>query len=904
MPRALWQALAALLLASVASAASLNLAMPRVANTYFADEPVRMTVLADGEQRRVNYRVTDYWRVVRKKGYLEVGGREPVALTIGKGLGCGFYQIVLSDGKTTCADRFCVLPRPYEDPGDYTLFGLHPRDGATDEDLAAAAQMGVRVVRQNLPWPGLEPERGVWQSQFTDECSRLARKYGMQMMFVLGFTPRWTGEKPENYLDTWTNAAYFAWHPKEPNAWGQYLDRIMAFAQGQAVTWPGDAVLPPEGAPPRQQLPLAHSWELWNEADIMFYVGDWGRYNDLLHMAWAAGRRDLPDVPMIYGGSTGNFIAMGVTASGSARYCFDYIALHTGGDVEDALRVWYGGAQQIPWVVGAPRETIHTECYAQGRRGTVEYPLYHETPHELRRTYLTLKAWREVGFYRSACLGGWIQNPDDMVPGSSLLLRHRGHLCPTPLYPAFAASRKLLSDATEVGPLNLGPKITAYLFLKHGKPMLVVWSDDGTRVDITLSPGAYEVDVFGKRIPLQGARSISRQLGSDPLVIIGVDAKAYLGQAVYNRYRLLSTTPYGTTQTNPANFVWYVKTLNDELAHIMGERTTAIRLDNYVRKATQRLVQSAAQGSKGIVMAQGACLETMQKVVAAAPPGQELPPGLADVIWRLARIDEWLGEIADDRSGIWENLQVSQQEITALEARLAAARQRLKTVGKAADFPCAQQMLDRAVRQWPRLVQYSRRGTHEAILHKIMLAEMLVAVEKPFVLLVVPIVDFTTSRSFRKARVLEPGQAHTLTVWVYNYLTHAVSGTLTIKPPPTWIGGDQTVRFEALAGQPSAMTPVRLVLPQDPMPWKTVSSFTMDGAINVSLPEQLNDRPLLEITGRLDTGEELSPMAHYVNVGKWLDDPKLVAGPTPTVETRAKLQAVERELQRYAERRK
>jgi hypothetical protein len=45
-------------------------------------------------------------------------------------------------------------------------------------------------------------------------------------------------------------------------------------------------------------------------------------------------------------------------------------------------------------------------------------------------------------------------------------------------------------------------------------------------------------------------------------------------------------------------------------------------------------------------------------------------------------------------------------------------------------------------------------------------------------------------------------------------------------------------------------------------------------------------------------------MAHYVNVGKWLDDPKLAAGPTPSVESQAKLQAVGRELQGYAERRK
>ena len=902
MPRLLSRLLAAALLASTAHAAPLSLHMPRIGNAFFADETVQMTVQVSGDRGAVSYRVLDYWNVRRQAGQFEAGGSDPTCLSLGNDLGCGYYQIILWSGSDRYADSFCILPRPYEDPGDYTLFGLHPRNGATDDDLGAAAQMGVRVVRQNLPWPGLEPDRGQWQGEMPDEWARLARKYGMQMMFVLGFSPKWGGEKPENYLDDWAKAAWFTWHPKEPNAWGNYLDRITAFAQGQTVAWPGANVLPPQGGPPQQQLPLAQSWELWNEADICFYLGDWGRYNDLLHMAWASARRQLPDVPMIYGGSTGNFIAMGVTASGSARYSFDYIALHTGGDVEDALRVWYGGSQQIPWVVGAPRETIHTECYAQGRRGAVDLPVYKETPEELRRTYLTLKAWREVGFYRSACLGGWIQEAGDMAPGTSLLLHNDDHLSPTPLYPAFAAARKLLSDATEVGPVNLGTNITAHVLLKHGKPMLAAWSDDGAQAQIALGDRAYEVDVFGGQHLLRGGRLLTRQIGSKPLVIIGVDAKTYLGQALRNRYVLQSTTPYGTPQTNPDCHVWYVKSLYGEMEYIFGERKTSTRLDNFAMKAAQKLSQSAAGGPASILAAQNACLETMQKVASAAPPGKELAAGLADVLWKLARIDEWLGEVADDRSGVWGNLPVSAAEIAALQQRLTAARQSLKTAGKDADFPCAQQMLDRTVRDWPRLTQYARRGTYLAQLHKIMLAEMLVAIEKPFVLRVVPIVDFTTSRCFRKARVLEPGRDHTLTVWVYNYLDHTVSGTLTITPPTTWRTPAQTVRFSALAGQPSAMTPLQFTLPQDPTPWKKVGSFTMDGTINVSLPEQLDDRPVLQITGQLDTGEELSPMAHYINVGKWLDDPALTAGPTPTAVTQEKLRAVDQELQRYERR--
>ncbi len=120
----------------------------------------------------------------------------------------------------------------------------------------------------------------------------------------------------------------------------RYFARVTAFTQGRTVRWPatetmtvGTSGLAPD-CPAQRVLPWAQSWEMWNEADICFYMGDWNRYMDPLRMSWGAGRQRLPHTPMVYGGSTGNFTAMGMIASGSPRYCFDYIALHTGGDVE------------------------------------------------------------------------------------------------------------------------------------------------------------------------------------------------------------------------------------------------------------------------------------------------------------------------------------------------------------------------------------------------------------------------------------------------------------------------------------------------------------------------------------------------------------------------------------------
>lgn len=903
MPRLL-RALFLLLVAPAALAEPLSLTMPRIANTFFADEDVQMSVCGQGSARPVKYSVIDYWNVRRLQGQMQVGNGQPLMLTLGRRLGLGYYRIIFFDGRTQSRleDPFCVIPRPYEDPGDYSLFGLCPGEGATDEGFAAASQMGVRTVRLDLSWPPMEPQRGTWDMGGAENCATQLKRHGLQALFVLGYTPQWVGEKPVNYLDSWVNAAWFTWHPGEPNEFAKYLDRATGAVSGQTVEWPSERLQPATGQPPTQTLPMTQSFEIWNEADIMFYVGDWGRYTDLLRLSWAAGRRAMPDTPIIYGGSTGNFIAMGMLASTSARYSFDYVALHPSGDIEDGLRLWYSGSQQIPWVVGAPREAVHTEAYAQGRRGSVDWPQYQETPAELRRCYLTLKSWREAGFYRSGCLGGWIRYPDSLAPGTSMLVRHGDHLCPTPLYPAFAITRWLLSDATEVGPVNLGAGVTAHVFLKHGKLMLTAWSDDGATATIALGERALEMDVFGGKHYFRGQRTVQCRLNSNPLVILGADARVYLAEALQNQYRLLSETPYGTPQANSDCGVWYARPLNDDLATMLGERMPR-QLAAAVRATAAMLSESAVRGPQALVAAQNACWAVMQQVAATCPVGQEISPKAADALWRLARIEEWLGEVADDRSGLWDNLPAGDGDIAGVAQKMQAARRTVASAGGDGDLPCAQQMLDRAQRQLARLRQVQRRGTYLAVLHKVMLAALLAPAEKPVVLRVVPIVDFPTSRCFRKTRLLEPGKPHTLNVWVYNCLDHAVDGNLTLKLPPTWSPTRPTMRFHAGAGQPSEMTAVQVTLPADPTPWSTLASFTLDGMINVSLPASLNDHPLLEVNGTLDGGGELSPMGYFINVGRWMDDPQVTTGATAPEETRVKLRAVGERLGRWTQRR-
>lgn len=877
---------------------ALRVGWPRVANTFFTDEAPKLVVTASGPSSKLNWYVSDFDGRFIRSGWCSSGKDVALTLSLGQKLPPGFYHLKLVHPYETWQDDFCVIPRPYEDPGDYNLFGLHPNNGSTDENLAPAAQMGVRLIRQTIPWPPFEPSRGQYRMDLLDDWYSLGRRYGMQMMMVLGYTPSWLAEAPVNISNDWVRVAAFTWHMREPNAFALYLDQVMGYSRDKTISWPPSQCVSAQSPISQQRLPWAQSWEMWNEADIMFYMGDWNRYMDMLRLAWAAGRGYTPQVPMIYGGSTGNFPAMCMVASGATRYNFDYLSLHPAGDIEEALRVWYSGAQQIPWCVGAPRETMHTECYAQGRRNSADFSTYRETPGELMRCYLTLKAWREAAFYRSGCLGGYIQEPGCESPGTAMLIPRRGGFSPTPLYPAFAAARKLLSDATEVGPVKVGDKVTAHVFLKHGKLLLAAWSDDKATARIVLAPVAFQINYFGQQFNLPGGRILSRKLGREPLIILGAEPSKYLREALLNRFRLLTATVYGTVQVNKACGIWYAKPLSVDLEDMLGT-DAPLRLTKVMQQAARTASATPKQGPACLAQVQQVCLQLMQRIVAECPQGQELPKRSANDLWRLARLSEWLGEIADDRSGLWGNFEASPANVVALTARIHNARSRITTAGDG-NLPVAEQLLDRAARQELRLAEAPRQGTYLAMLHKVIIAEALMGVEKPVVLRVVPLVDFSTSRCFRKTRLLEPGTTQTLNVWVYNWLDHTVSGTLTLKLPQRWQADRLTVPFEAQAGQPSAMIPVTVNIPSDPTPWRKVESITLDGLLNVTLPPQLEDRPMLEVGGNLSTGEELSSMAYFVNVGRWADEPSQAAAAAPSNMVRTQEQYIAREIQTLA----
>jgi hypothetical protein len=838
--------------------------MPRPGHAFYTGEPVQFGVTVSGPRQRLGYTVTDDRGLSLRSGAANVGLGQGVEVGVPGTLPPGWYRLRLAGAEVQAEEAFCVIPRPWEEPGDYQLFALHPDDWSP-ESLQAAAQIGVRHIRHNILWPNSEPERDQWDWEYIQRGYGWAQRSGQQMLAVLGYTPIFQGQRAEN-CHLWIENANFTWHPREPDEFARYARTVMDYARGKAVQWPPAGIVPRGETVVPESVPWVCGWEMWNEVDLSFYFGDWNRYCELLHLVYACSRQRTPETPVLYGGSTGNWPAMCMLVSGSGRYTYDYNTFHPDHEITSWLSEWYSGAPQIPYCVGLPRETIHTEAYATVGEGADPRETYQETPGDLLRLYVTLKAWREVGYYRSGCLGGWIDDGHRAWPGTSLLVRTSEGLRPTPLYPAFAAARLLLSDATLVGPLKQGSSTSGYAFLKRGRTMVAAWSDAGAEVTLELEPGAYRVDAMGRRFDLGGRDRYRRRLDGEPLVIVGAKPGAYLPQALRQEYALLAETYYGVPPW-PSCHVWYTNKLQQDVAEWAGTDGPA-RLLRAVRKAARAMAREPGEAPGAVAVAQAECGALMARVVGRCEDGDGLDRQAANTLWRLARVSEWLGQVADAGAPAG-----AAEDHARAGERLQQVRATLGGADGGAIPPFTDKLLDRARRDLSGGAGRTGFGARAAAEQKTGLAERLGQVESRVALQVVPLVDFVSARLMRKALLLEPGQEHILRLWVQNLRPEPVAGTLTVTTPALWEPAAVTVAFSAPADGASAVTEVRVTLPEEPRPWVRRSSFTLDGDLNVELPATLRDQSEIIVSGELSSGECLATVRYFVNVGRSLDAP-------------------------------
>lgn len=857
------------LLLSLAPAASggVTISAERVGRVFYPGERPRLMVIADCERQLGSYRAIDYSGREWIAGSAYFGGGSVTQLDMGQALPLGWYRLRLIIGNEMIDDAFCVLPMPQSSTrGNDGLFNLqvNTRD---ERQWAAAAQMGVRAIRNDLSWPTYERVEGqLDMSQFREEV-RLACKYGIQLMVCAGYTPAWNAVAPQNGPDDWMREAPFIQHPRDAERWRIFVQTAIDETRGKSVLWPSRAILPENVSYEVQQLPVVQSLEVWNEADHLFYLGTWSRYMDLVKIAHGVLKSAYPDAEVIYGGATGNWLTMCLTCANQVPLYFDRMAFHGSGSVARNLTAWAQGMQQLPWIDGYPRETSINESYLMYKDTGGGYDEHQQMPGDIFRVRTQLMFWQQDSHYRSSCLHQWVANPTDAAAQNAMLLEKNGGLCPTPLYAAFAAARYWLTNATYVGPLDISENVEAHILMHGGRPMLIAWSDDGQNVSVTLGSWAVRITEMGQERRLPRTHTLRTTLSRSPLMVLGVD-DAYLGIALRNRYELFANTAFGN-DTGPGGFYGLGKLMVD--ATTWTKPGFEQRVNRAIAAACEGL---SAGGSGGPVTIREAMAEIEQGMLDTANTcldnGSVSPRAIA-TMYRLARVEEWLAQIADERSMLWPATSTC-GDIAGTAGMVASLRAELPEGEAQAVAHFADQLLDRARNQLKLAQQMQGSATVMAAQSEAAVAEKLMLAEDRRVRTIFPVADFPTMIQLRKAFLLEAGQSHTMCLRMHSFVGQDVSGVLRLSIPETWIAeGAMEQPFSVEANGVSAPVEFCFRIPGGPEPWQKMHPTVPDSWLDVEVPDGLEVENFLRLDGVLDDGTPLVGCVYRVFIGRMMD---------------------------------
>ncbi|MFP3905320.1 MAG: hypothetical protein ACLFWB_13835, partial [Armatimonadota bacterium] len=821
-------------------------------------------VSADGPRQIATYSVYDDSGRRVHVGTATLGGRRLSSIQIPGRFSYGWYELVFHIGGERVTDAFCVIPRAYESTfGDDGLFHMQITT-VSEPYYAAMALVGIRCVRTDMVWPNIERERDQLDLTWVRDHMKPMQKYGVQLMGTFGYTPKWTRVPPANGLDEWTRAAQFTWQPNDVIRWGRYVRTVIEAVEDETVQWPPDYIVPEGEAPPKQVKPFIHSWELWNEADLMFYTGSWGRYMDLLRVTDSIVKQHQPNTPTVYGGSTGNWYCMCLVAANSGELYFQRLAWHPSWDTYDHIAAWRRGIYQLTWINGFPRKNTLNESVLQYRWHGEEFCDHQQLPGDLFRTRIRLMAWDEDSHFRSSCFNQWAAPPDARGAQNALLHEKNGGLVPTRLFVGFAAARHWLTDAAYVGPVDLGPLTEAHVLLKDGRPLLCAWSDHGVSAQIRIPPGAQEVSVMGRLRDIGETGTRRRKLSRTPLMILGC-ADEYLSRALQKRYRLYMDTKFGQ---KAGHCIWYgVSNLKNDLVN---------RVEDDYKRSLGKAIARAADGQPGDVAALAealSCVETgVMQVARRCVNDGDVTPRAIGVMYRLLEMQYWLARISDSGAHLSNTWRSSPETIDHLRARLAGVEASIReTEGQP---PFTWQLLFRAKKHLDMAQQTGMRGGVILARSEIAAAEELIKVERRMLKRVFPVVHFPTATVLRKGRLLAPGDEHEVSVQMFNFLERDIGGNLEIDVPGTWeVTTAATQQFSAPANGVSDPLVFRFNIPGEPKPWvEKIPPMPVDPQ-PVCIPQSLETKSDLRFRGGLNSGSELVEIMYAVFVGQMCDPP-------------------------------
>jgi len=161
--------------------------------------------------------------------------------------------------------------------------------GTELEQMALKAkEAGVKWIREDFEWGGLEPEKGKFNWAFNDSVVNIARKNGISVYAIVAYWPSWTRE-----------------YTKEG------IDDYIVFLKELVRHYKNDI----------------HQWEIWNEPNIFFWQGPEEMYAELLMKSYVA-IKDVDSTAQVLGISTSGIDFDFIQKMQQLQAPFDILTIH------------------------------------------------------------------------------------------------------------------------------------------------------------------------------------------------------------------------------------------------------------------------------------------------------------------------------------------------------------------------------------------------------------------------------------------------------------------------------------------------------------------------------------------------------------------------------------------------
>lgn len=516
----------------IAQGAQVQLFQPQAGNVFFTHEPLAMrlvVLLSSGESFRsaqpvVRYRVLDFWGKVLTSGQAALqpttafGGRVDLAPSLAPGtVGWFKVELELADGDRTLPLQnpelatqgsyvtFAVVPPPVAGPQPASFFGIceHWLDETNAEVMERA---GIRWLRIDVGWGGVQARRGAdfnW-ARF-DGIVAAADRHHLAVLPIIDYTAPFAAEKLPGVREGDPSR-----YPPREEDWRRFV-RALVERYREAV----------------------HAWEVWNEANIGFWLGTPAQYAELLRQAYEEVRGTDPAALVSIAGTSGVPIEWfkAVAAAGAGPF-MDVVSVHPyrqpsppeAGLTADLVRIreWSrsrlspagsGVSDRPVWIT---EMGYHTLGNAQAVSET------NQAAYLVRAMVQAMAAGVERFFWYEFADGAVLAGDQEANFG---LVYH--DLTPKPAYVAYAVLERALGQATAPRTVAFNERwLRAYAFDTPEGGVLVAWSLDGDHDVRWPALGALTItDLMGNRRMMQPGEGsqVAIPLSGTPVYLQGID---------------------------------------------------------------------------------------------------------------------------------------------------------------------------------------------------------------------------------------------------------------------------------------------------------------------------------------------------------------------------------------------